>query len=78
MMSEEKTEANWHEIPRKEINWCPTIEPELRIECGICILGCGPGVYTFDYRNNIPVVTYPFRCKVGCTVCAAHAIGFRL
>ena len=34
----------------------------------------------FDYRNNIPVVAYPLRCKVGCTTCAntcpVHAISF--
>ena len=79
-MSEEQSQATWHGIPRGEISWHPTIEPELCIGCGICVLGCGPGVYKFDYEKNTPVVNYPLRCKVGCTTCAntcpVHAIGF--
>jgi CDP-4-dehydro-6-deoxyglucose reductase len=79
-MLEEKPQTAWHEIPRKEIDWHPTVEPELCIGCGICVLGCGPGVYMFSYRKNIPVVAFPLRCKVGCTTCAntcpVHAIGF--
>ncbi|MDH5448640.1 MAG: hypothetical protein OEY24_03160 [Candidatus Bathyarchaeota archaeon] len=31
----------WHGIPREEIEWHPTIEPELCVGCGICLLGCG-------------------------------------
>jgi len=79
-MSEEKTQAAWHGIPRDEINWNPAVEPELCIGCGICVLGCGPGVFKFDYNKSIPAVTYPLRCKVGCTTCAntcpVHAISF--
>jgi CDP-4-dehydro-6-deoxyglucose reductase len=79
-MSEDKSQTAWHGISRDEINWHPTIEPELCIGCGMCVLGCEAGVYKFDYKKNSPVVAYPLRCKVGCTTCAntcpAHAISF--
>ena len=68
-MSESSSKPTWHEIPREEISWHPTVEPELCIGCGICVLGCGPRVYKFDYEKNVPVVAYPIRCKVGCTTC---------
>jgi len=78
-MSGEKS-PTWHGIPREEIDWRPAVEPELCIGCGICVLGCTPQVYRFDYKKNLPVVSNPTRCKVGCTTCAntcpMHAISF--
>jgi NAD-dependent dihydropyrimidine dehydrogenase PreA subunit len=81
-MSEVKSsiKSTWFGIPREQIEWHPTVEPELCMGCGICVLGCGRGVYRFDYANNVPVVAYPLNCLVGCTTCAntcpQHAIGF--
>ncbi len=70
----------WRGIPRDEIDWHPTVDPELCIGCGICVLGCGKGVYQFDYEKNVPVVANPLNCLVGCTTCEntcpQHAISF--
>jgi CDP-4-dehydro-6-deoxyglucose reductase, E3 len=71
---------DWHGIPRDTIKWHPTVEPELCIGCGICVLGCGPGVFEFNYETNKSEVKNPLKCKVGCVTCAntcpTHAIGF--
>ncbi|MEM0216872.1 MAG: ferredoxin family protein [Candidatus Bathyarchaeia archaeon] len=71
---------NWRGIPREEINWHPTVDPELCIGCGICVLNCGKNVYQFDYEKNVAVVANPMNCLVGCTTCQntcpQHAISF--
>lgn len=74
------TKPAWHGIIREQIEWHPTVEPELCIGCGICVLGCGKGVYKFDYKNNAAVVAAHLNCLVGCTTCAntcpQHAVSF--
>ncbi len=76
----QKILAVWHGVPRKEIEWHPTVEKELCIGCGLCVLGCGANVYAFDFSDNKPVVVAPLNCKVGCVTCAntcpVHAISF--
>ena len=70
----------WHGVPREEIEWYPTVEHELCIGCGLCVLGCTAGVYAFDFDKSRPVVMSPSNCKVGCVTCAntcpVHAISF--
>jgi CDP-4-dehydro-6-deoxyglucose reductase len=70
----------WRGIPREEIHWHPTVEHELCIGCGICVIGCGKEVYKFDFEKNVPVVANPLNCLVGCTTCEntcpQHAISF--
>jgi CDP-4-dehydro-6-deoxyglucose reductase len=70
----------WRGIPRDEIDWHPTVDLELCTGCGICVLGCGKGVYQFDYKENVAVVANPLNCLVGCTTCEntcpQHAISF--
>ena len=61
--------TEWHGIPREEIDWHSTIDPEKCIACGMCITGCSRGVYEFDYEQNKVVVAHPERCMVGCTTC---------
>ena len=60
----------WHGIPRKDIDWHPTVVSERCLGCGLCVTSCGRGVYAFDYDQNRPVVVAPDRCMVGCTTCA--------
>lgn len=60
----------WHDIPREQINWHPTIVAERCIGCGLCATSCGKNVYSFDYEANKPVVVAPQACMVGCTTCA--------
>ena len=71
---------DWHGVPRDAIVWHPIVEFKLCIGCGVCVLGCGPKVFQFDYDNNKSVVKEPLNYKVGCVTCAntcpTHAIGF--
>jgi CDP-4-dehydro-6-deoxyglucose reductase len=70
----------WHGVRKEEIEWHPTVEHELCIGCGLCVLGCAADVYAFDFDKRKPVVIAPLKCKVGCVTCAntcpAHAISF--
>ncbi|MCK7496828.1 MAG: 4Fe-4S binding protein [Comamonadaceae bacterium] len=44
--------AQWHGIPREQINWHPTLVAERCIGCGICATSCGKNVYAFDYDSQ--------------------------
>jgi len=59
----------WHGIPRKEIEWYPTVDENKCIGCGMCIVSCGRKVYDFDKEKNKSVVAKPYNCMVGCTTC---------
>lgn len=78
-MTEARVEK-WHGISREEIKWFPAVEDDLCIGCGLCVLGCGPHVYDFDYERRKTVVTNLYKCKVGCVTCAntcpTYAIAF--
>ena len=80
MFDAKSPKSVWHGVPREEIQWHPTVENELCIGCGLCVLGCSANVYAFDFEKNKPVVVAPLNCKVGCVTCAntcpVHAIGF--
>lgn len=65
-----QTTMTWHDIPRNEIDWHPTVITDRCIGCGLCATSCGRGVYAFDYEQNRPVVVAPEMCMVGCTTCA--------
>lgn len=60
----------WHNVPREEIDWHPTVVAERCIGCGLCVTSCGRNVYQFDYENNVAVVANPLHCMVGCSTCA--------
>ncbi|HAJ37971.1 MAG TPA: 4Fe-4S ferredoxin [Chloroflexi bacterium] len=65
-----QTTMTWHDIPRNEIDWHPTVIADRCVGCGLCVTSCGRGVYAFDYEQNRPVVVAPEMCMVGCTTCA--------
>ena len=78
-MTIEKTEKKtWHGIPREDIPWLPTVEPEACIGCQLCYITCGRGVY--EMHDNISVAVSPMECVVGCStcgnVCPTGAIAF--
>ena len=79
-MTETVAKPAWRGIPREEIDWHPTVDPELCIGCGICVIGCGKEVYKFNYGKNVAIVANPLNCLVGCVTCEntcpQHAIGF--
>lgn len=66
----ETPKPSWHDIPREQIQWHPTIIAERCVGCGVCVTSCGKNVYSFDYESNKPVVAAPQACMVGCTTCA--------
>ena len=75
-----ETTSIWHGISRDRITWHPTVDEDLCIGCGLCVLGCGPRVFDFDFERRKAIGVAPLRCKVGCVTCAntcpTHAIGF--
>lgn len=79
-MIEAKLSPSWHGIPREDISWNPSVNVDACIGCGMCVTGCGRGVYGFDFERKRPVVQEPLKCLVGCTTCAntcpTHAIQF--
>jgi len=69
-MSGKNFAAPWHDIPRQEIEWYPTVVDDRCIGCGLCVTSCGRQVFGFDYERNRAVVANPYNCMVGCTTCA--------
>jgi CDP-4-dehydro-6-deoxyglucose reductase len=70
----------WHGIPREEIPWNPTVDEDVCIGCGTCVVSCSRLVYRFDFERKKAVVADPLNCMVGCRTCAstcpANAISF--
>ena len=70
----------WHGVPREQINWWPTVNEDVCIGCGTCVVSCGRQVYRFDFERKKAVVADPMNCMVGCTTCSVScptsAIGF--
>ncbi len=64
-------------LPRNQVNWGPTINPDTCVSCGMC-MNCGKKV--FEWIDNRPVVARYDDCVVGCTTCGnlclSHAISF--
>ncbi len=79
-MPDPKFAKPWHGIPREEIDWHPTVNEDVCIGCGTCVVGCSRTVYRFDFERKKAVVFDPFNCMVGCRTCAstcpANAISF--
>ena len=40
----------WHGVPRREIPWFPTVNPEKCIGCQLCFVTCGREVYMRRHR----------------------------
>jgi CDP-4-dehydro-6-deoxyglucose reductase len=80
-MSDPRFTQPWHGVPRDQISWFPTIEPELCNGCGLCATSCGRAVFRYDYASRNAVVIAPVQCMVGCTTCAnicpSDAISFQ-
>lgn len=59
----------WHGIPRKQINWHPTVDEDKCIGCATCVTGCNRLVYRYDFEKEKAIVYDPLNCLVGCTTC---------
>ncbi|MDZ7723386.1 MAG: thioredoxin family protein [candidate division KSB1 bacterium] len=66
--------ATWKGIPREEIDWAPTIDPELCTGCGMCVTSCGRNVFDYDWDHKKAVVARPLQCMVGCTSCKVWCV----
>jgi len=79
-MPDPKFAKPWHGIPREEIPWHPTVDEDVCIGCGTCVVSCSRLVYRFDFERKKAVVADPLNCMVGCRTCAstcpANAISF--
>ncbi|HVC95475.1 MAG TPA: ferredoxin family protein [Pirellulales bacterium] len=77
-MSDTKAKAPWHGIPRDQIPWFPTVDPETCIGCQLCYITCGRNV--FEMHDAHALAVDPMNCAVGCTTCAnicpTNAIAF--
>lgn len=75
MSADKKT---WHGIPREEVPWLPTVDPEACIGCQLCYVTCGRGVY--EMQDGTAVAVSAMECVVGCStcgnVCPTSAISF--
>ena len=69
-MPDPKFTQPWHGVPREEIDWHPVVDETLCDGCGVCVTGCGRGVFRYDYGRGKAVVLEPLHCMVGCVTCA--------
>lgn len=64
-------------IPRDQVDWGPTIDPDKCCGCGMC-MNCGKKV--FEWRDGKSVVARYNDCVVGCSTCGnlcqSRAISF--
>jgi len=60
-------EKLWFGIPRKEIQWFPTIDYDKCSGCMACLNKCKNGV--FIEKDEKPKVVNHYNCVVGCTGC---------
>lgn len=72
--------SDWRGIPREEIPWYPTIDPEKCSGCRTCVEFCRNGVLEFDEERQKARVRSPYNCVVECSTCGrfcpAEAISF--
>jgi len=57
-------------IPREEIPWYPTIDPDMCTGCNECLDFCANEVFELNEDDMIMAVKNPFNCVVGCNKCA--------
>ncbi len=53
-------------IPRRNIPWFPQVDPAKCTSCGKCAEFCHKGVFVLE---DMPDVTNPYSCVVGCSGC---------
>lgn len=66
--------ARWKGIPREEIDWKPSVDPDRCVGCGMCVTSCGRSVFDFEPESQKSVVARPLQCMVGCTSCETWCV----
>lgn len=62
-------EEDYQGIPRKVIQWFPCVDEDKCSRCGTCVEFCHREVFVME---DMPKVTNPYRCVVGCTGCESQ------
>ena len=80
-MTKDLSKTTWHDIPRMDIPWYPSINADKCIGCELCFLSCGREVFKVaETKPHKATVSRPYNCMVGCstcaTVCPTEAITF--
>lgn len=67
-------------IPRERLPWCPEIDLDKCIGCGMCLETCPNNVFVLDEEASKVAVSNPDNCVVLCdkcaTFCEQEAISF--
>lgn len=73
-MAKDLSKTKWHGVPRQDIPWFPTVDPQACIGCELCFVTCGREVYQIelqaDGKHQKAVVDQPYNCMVGCSTCS--------
>lgn len=62
--------GTWKGIPREQVPWHPSVDPEKCAGCKACFDFCKHNVYQWDKKNNKTIVAEPYSCVVGCSSCS--------
>ncbi len=64
------TDETYMGVPRKEIEWYPTIDYDKCTACDVCVDFCHDNVY--DKQGDKVVVARPYDCLVSCESCRSR------
>ena len=67
----DRTGPTWRGIPRRHIEWYPTIDDGTCDGCRKCLDFCSFGVLVFSAEHAIVEVENRYACVVGCSLCAS-------
>ena len=67
----DRSGPTWRGMPRRHVEWYPTIDGRACDGCRKCLDFCSFGVFVFSAERAIVEVESPYACVVGCSLCAS-------
>lgn len=67
----DRSGPTWRGIPRRNVQWYPTIDESACDGCRKCLDFCSFGVFTFSDECGTVKVESPYACVVGCSLCSS-------
>lgn len=67
----DRSGPTWRGIPRRDVEWYPTIDDDLCDGCRKCLDFCSFGVFTYSAERDVVEVGSPYACVVGCSLCSS-------